>query len=65
MSGKPTVSLNVRISPHHNALLEALLNRSDTIWTLKRELVEAAIENLDQAYRLAPSRSTMPALGHQ
>lgn len=53
MSGQPTVSLNVRISPRHNEIVEALLHRSDTTWTLKRELVEAAIENLGQAHGLA------------
>lgn len=53
MAGKPTVSLNVRISPAHSAVLAALLDRPDTAWTRKNRLVEAAIEELGRSYGVA------------
>lgn len=53
MAGKPTISLNVRISPAHSAVLTALLDRPDTVWIRKNQLVEAAIEELGRSHGVA------------
>lgn len=53
MAGKPTISLNVRISPAHSAVVAALLDRPETAWTRKNQLIEAAIEELGRSHGLA------------